>query len=275
LAVPLASPCFTLIELLVVIAIIAILAGLLFPVLNSARAKAREIACMANLKQIGLAMNLYKGDNAEKDVGWISLLYPDYIKATKSFQCPSDGNDRETPANAWLARIDEQHSTAYDREGNVGLNVNPNTEVGNVSYFYEFSDAECTWNLTGSGLSSPYTWAQLKNIQLLQGDDGTHALGEGYDPTLFPVIRCFWHVKRIKEYSPGKPIPNSAAPVLNVGFAGNFFMSKGKWEDGVWEPNQETSDDFSIGSFRKHEEKPFPSSFFVSHWPASPSSSPA
>jgi prepilin-type N-terminal cleavage/methylation domain-containing protein len=228
---------FTLIELLVVIAIIAILAGLLFPVLNNARAKGRETACMANLKQLGLGINLYKGDNNDKDVGWISLLSPDYVKTTRSFQCPSDLNDSDTSANAWLARIDEQHSLTYDRDGNVGLNVNPNTSVGNVSYFYEFSDADCAWNLTGSGLSSPYTWAQLKNIQLQQGGDGTHALGEGYDPTLFPVLRCFWHIKRIKEYSPSKLIPNSAVPVLNIGFAGNYFMSKGKWEDGVWEPN--------------------------------------
>lgn len=227
---------FTLVELLVVIAVIAILAGLLFPVLNKAREKGRESACMANLKQIGLAINIYKGDNNDMDVGWVSLLYPDYIKTTKCFQCPSDGNDKDTPPNGWLARIDEQHSTAYDREGNTGLNVNPNTAVGNVSYFYEFTDSECAWNLTGSGLTSPYTWAQLKRIQLAQGGDDTHPLGQGYDPSLFPVIRCYWHVKRVKTYSASKPIPNSAAPVLNVSFLGNFFLSRGKWEDGVWEP---------------------------------------
>jgi len=56
---------FTLIELLVVIAIIAILAAILFPVFAQARDKARQTADLSNLKQIGLAIQMYAQDYDE------------------------------------------------------------------------------------------------------------------------------------------------------------------------------------------------------------------
>src|SRR3982750_3360923 len=56
---------FTLIELLVVIAIIAILAAILFPVFAQAREKARQTACMSNVKQIGTALTMYVQDYEE------------------------------------------------------------------------------------------------------------------------------------------------------------------------------------------------------------------
>jgi prepilin-type N-terminal cleavage/methylation domain-containing protein len=125
---------FTLIELLVVIAIIAILAAILFPVFAQAREKARQTVCASNLKQLGIAQQMYLQDFDEQffvrprdnsipnrywqEDWWPFLLIP-YIKMKPSdiqdtrdnfFSCPSNPivmspNVRTRPLPEWGLRL--------------------------------------------------------------------------------------------------------------------------------------------------------------------------
>ena len=107
---------FTLIELLVVIAIIAILAAILFPVFAKAREKARQSACLSNMKQLGLGLMQYVSDydgvyplsyyypngtgGSTGYCHWSAMIKP-YVKSDQLWVCNSDPNKGVQPTNTF------------------------------------------------------------------------------------------------------------------------------------------------------------------------------
>lgn len=159
---------FTLIELLVVIAIIAILAAILFPVFAQAREKARQIDCISNLKQIGLATLMYQQDydgvyppariagcdSSVQACVWNEMINP-YIKSSEPgssfqnmggiFHCPDDtrGSILSYTTNALLDGVYAEGDVPYvPSKSEAALDV----------------PAELVWVTEGVKWYTPWAW---------------------------------------------------------------------------------------------------------------------
>jgi len=107
---------FTLIELLVVIAIIAILAAILLPALASAKEKAKRTSCLNNLRQLGVASNIYNSD------------FVDYMV------WPNWGNDGSPCPAGWLYKGDCSGIPLTTVAGSFNPSVVPNWDINQVTH---------------------------------------------------------------------------------------------------------------------------------------------
>jgi prepilin-type N-terminal cleavage/methylation domain-containing protein/prepilin-type processing-associated H-X9-DG protein len=178
---------FTLIELLVVLSIISLLAALLAPVLNRAKAGTRQVVCLNNLKQLGAAFDMYQADfngafpgpSSRTSYGphpedWIwwqrgrdfrkSSIIPCLGQAdARLFRCPQEFLRRPNAANG--ERYEYSYSlTSFALEEEHEPPANP----GMASVFTE----DAVYLFKGSQINSPARKIMLCEENELSIDDG-------------------------------------------------------------------------------------------------------
>ena len=149
---------FTLIELLVVIAIIAILAALLLPVLTVAKEKAKRTSCMSNMRQLGLAMMIYAGENMDS--------YPAAPDPNRNRKCALCGHGRCRPLGS--AQFPAWTIVKY-AGGNRLLMFCPSSfatrDPSNptlINYFWNFNSQDTVTYLTEGTYKSVGYWWMIK-----------------------------------------------------------------------------------------------------------------
>jgi prepilin-type N-terminal cleavage/methylation domain-containing protein/prepilin-type processing-associated H-X9-DG protein len=216
---------FTLIELLVVIAIIAILAAILFPVFAQARDKARQAACLSNLKQIGSGLAMYVQDYDERmpyccqwGRAWT------WLGSDLTGRCAQIGITKSTPKDTYLGpeqtppRFVQELLHPYAKNAEIWFCPS----VGKSRFFngdpkwptYGFNGTTYIWNQSPTPSTSPNPYSKQKAIQL-----SGLALAAIPKPAEAPTLWDMPYWNSISQPCPQSDLKPAHARGLNVLYA--------------------------------------------------------
>jgi prepilin-type N-terminal cleavage/methylation domain-containing protein len=162
---------FTLIKLLVVIAIIAVLAALLLPAVNQAKASARRVLCLNNEREIDLATRLYADDHADVISFYTNTIYFNYKEDIMSylganqksftnnpvFICPADDFNMSGPIGSWIS------------DATPGLGFHTQAWTHYASYWFNGLARNGQTNDVGMA-QKPFTTVRQPSLTVLGGE---------------------------------------------------------------------------------------------------------
>lgn len=150
------QPCgFTLVEILVTIGIVVVIAAILLPVLARARDRARTTTCAGNLRQIGLALNMYVKDHNNThppsgdptdNCSWVDVVFP-YAKSEKIFECPSALHGKYVPG---CKEPEEGDGYTEYFNGSYVLNLFRNNPTNPIRTYRIHNPADAIWVSEGA-----------------------------------------------------------------------------------------------------------------------------